>query len=347
LSATFRGSQPIVLAVLWLGGSAIAPAQEKGAEPDRLTFPTFGIWVEPPGAPYTREPETNLFEAVRWVRKDAAGKRAEAIIAIQVEPARGRDLPEYAKKVARVLRARVSGESKDLFGERTIEFVPDGARPQDGPAPLPSAWAAQHNKNFYLLYISAARPQDADRDAVRRVQQGWRWRAVDAPDNHLKLADRPVELFGELSFRPAKLMRPLAAEDPAQKVGFAIHDFANDRGAYIVYFDRLPTPKRPALKEVAERFARDIEKRMGLKEKLTWADVEGKLGAVISSPFLRESREKDGRVGTVQGRLVLVPVDEDTTVLVTITSYVLDGDQNERMQRLTTQLLATLKKSAK
>jgi hypothetical protein len=348
LVTALRGSQAVFLAYLLLGGDVLGHAREKGAESDRLTFPTFGFSVDPPGAPYVQAPETTSWQAIRWVGSNRDEKERGPTIYILIQPVRGRELPEFAKTVAKIFRGRISESRTLLGGERTVELRPEVAPASDAPTPLALGWLAQHHNNFYALLLLTRVQQDIDQQAAQRIAESWRWRAVDTPDKHLAVGEQTVEIFGELTFRPATLMRPDTqfAEDPAKKVGFLIHNFASDRNAYSLYFERVPTPDRPAMKELAERWTKNLEMHVGNNDAITWAPVKGKLGAVISSPVRREVRATDGRAETGQVRIVLVPVGDDTTVKVTIYSPVLDKEQNERTEELTARLLATLKRKA-
>jgi hypothetical protein len=216
----------------------------------------------------------------RWAHMNADGQ-ADALLAVEMEPAKGRTAAQYAAAMA----SNGGGQVQPAAGR--------GGDPMGGAAAVrvgglkvgnmtSQALVALHGEYVYVVSAFADAPPALPAAAMDAVARGLRFVPLAEPFTVTALRGEKFPLFYKLLIEPLATMRPNPTPPPEGQIGVSTFNFARHRPDCIMTVQLIPNPAQASLAQLEAAFPG----KLAPGKTVTWTNLSAAgSAAAICAPF--------------------------------------------------------------
>jgi hypothetical protein len=216
------------------------------------------------------------------------------MMTLEMEPADGRTVDEYAASSAKRFRAKVVPSDAFLGGLKATALV-DG-RLRDG-TPIECLFVP-HNNYFYVIGGLADRADAIPLDAMKALGRSIEFRHLANPARYCFLREPSFEILGKFSIKPLTTMRPNPDPPEQGHISICTYNCAARKPDFILDLQVVPCPGRIDLRKVGEKLTAAIGDTEG-----NWTVFSSDPPCAISATFAANHPRVKGmltRMGLVQ-----------------------------------------------
>lgn len=262
-----------------LGSTGIAEPATTGPSSTKLDFATFGIALAPP-AGWSRIPEGNPANIVRWAKIDARGKLG-GLITIDMAPQENSTLRSFAERQASDGKGTVADAGFRVDGEETEMLT--GLHQQGASC---EKLVTSHEKRFYTITALADTETNIPRSEMSAIAQSIRFSPVESPVAHLELRGQRFPLLGAFTLEPLAIMRPSPTPAGKDTVMVGVTDFSTGGVPVVMGVQTITLEKDVPLAQLQAGFPGKLAPP---GTTLKWSRVEAPLESVMSDAFMGDA----------------------------------------------------------
>ncbi len=259
-------------------------------------FTPFGVKITVPSG-WKRMPEGQPDSVARWaVLKPESTTEADAVVTVEISPARGRTAEIAGNELAKRLKGTADKDA-ELAGDRASRVT---GTVVDAKTKKPlEALVSRHEDFIYTLSAAGSAGAEggmAHSQALQDLRQGFEFTPITSPTEHMDLRAEPVTIFRRFAIKPIATLRPTPDQKP-NIVQMRVFNYRRSRPDLVVTMEILPVAAGAGL----EKSGTEIATRSGAKkDDINWKEVNGTPRRVMSGPFKIANRNMPVRVGLVQ-----------------------------------------------
>jgi hypothetical protein len=267
-------------------------------------FASFGVIPTPPPAAqgWKRMLEGGTGHIVRWMHMGASGK-ADAIMVLEMEPAKGRTAEQYAAALAQRMKGKAT-KDPTLFGGQPASRVV-GERQPGAPS---EALVTSNNDYVYVVSAFADSAELMPRAAINQVATQLKFVPLAEPSAFTALRDEKFPLFKKFVIQPLDNMRPNPEPPGEGQVGVSTFNFRAGKPDFIMTIQYLPNQAGVGMNVLQQQFPG----KLNPQAKATWKKIGSTIPAELSSTF---EAQMEGQAQKTRVGLVLLPPQNDIVMV--------------------------------
>jgi hypothetical protein len=298
-----------VMLLTCLAAAPVASPVRAPAAPATVgKFDSFGVVPTPPAPSdgWKRILEGGTGHVARWAHSGADGK-SDAVMTLELEPAKGRTAEAYANDLAKGMNGKAVKDATPMGGEPAFRVT--GQKQANMPT---EGLVASHQGYIYVIAAFADTPAQLPHAAIDAFARTLKFIPLADPSMNTALRGEKFPLFDRFLIEPLETMRPDPTPAPQGQISVSTYNFRAHKPDFIMNVQTFPNASHVTLEQLRQQFPG----KLNPQAKVTWTKVASSSPGSISSTF--ESTAGQQRMKTRVGLMMLPPDDQMVMVMFSI-----------------------------